>query len=72
MVMCEVAALITVAVLRAEVSDAVQQNMKQTLDKYDHEQNLVTTTWDNLQHEVRSSSIFNCSQFKLMLFISLN
>lgn len=52
MVVCELAACITVAVLRSEVQSAVKENMKQSMTQYGKNESLVTATWDDMQQEV--------------------
>ena len=51
LLICEVAAIITVLVLRSDVEDLVEKNMQKTMQNYGGE-SLVTQTWDNLQTEV--------------------
>ena len=54
-IICEVAAGITVAVLRKEVNNYAHNNMLETMDSYKPTNSnvLATGTWDDLQQEVR-------------------
>jgi len=47
--LCEIAAGITVAVLRPEVEDIVKGNMEKTMTSYGDPKSLITMTWDDLQ-----------------------
>jgi len=62
-VVCEVAACISVAVLRAQVSSAVRTNMQHTQDKYGAQDSLVTETWDHLQQEYKCCGVHNSSDW---------
>lgn len=55
--LCEIAAGITVAVMRPQVEELVKKNMDDTMDQYGSPKNLVTKTWDDLQKNV---SIYLC------------
>jgi len=63
LVVCEVAALITVAVLRAQVSSGVQANMAHTQDRYGAQDALVTRAWDTLQQEYECCGVHNSSDW---------
>jgi len=48
-VVCEIAAGITVAVLRSDIEVLVKKNMNETMTKYGDDKSIVTKTWDDLQ-----------------------
>lgn len=50
--LCEIAAGITVAVMRPQVEQLVKKNMDDTMEQYGSPKSLVTKTWDDLQKNV--------------------
>ena len=51
----EFAAAITVAVMRPNIEELVQENMNRTMKHYGEPKYLVTKTWDDLQKKVSST-----------------
>lgn len=49
--LCEIAAGITVAVMRSDVENLIKKNMNNTMGQYNNTQDLVTKTWDDLQRK---------------------
>lgn len=48
--MCEVAAAITVAVLRPDIENLIKKNLNETMGQYGEPKELATLTWDDMQH----------------------
>lgn len=85
--LCEIAAGITVAVMRPQVEQLVKKNMDDTMEQYGSPKSLVTKTWDDLQKNVstfanacvrkcviKEAFIWGGSYFKLftaLLFLGL-
>ena len=68
---CEIAGGIAAYVLRSDVDTVLTENMNKALNQYnatDH--GGVTDTWNIMQHEVNSNSLYSLSFFYFILLIT--
>ncbi|XP_037794555.1 CD63 antigen-like [Penaeus monodon] len=66
--LCEIAAGITVAVMRPQVEELVKKNMDDTMDQYGSPKNLVTKTWDDLQKNYHCCGTNNYTEWEITPF----
>ncbi|XP_066938960.1 CD63 antigen-like [Macrobrachium rosenbergii] len=57
--LCEIAAVITVAVLRRDAEKLVQENLNETMSYYDDPKALPTVAWNEMQHNLRCCGVLS-------------
>ncbi|XP_064103418.1 CD63 antigen-like [Macrobrachium nipponense] len=55
--LCEIAAVITVAVLRRDAEKLVQENLNETMSHYEDPKALPTVVWNEMQHKLRCCGV---------------
>lgn len=65
---CEIAAGITVAVMRSDVETLVKHNMEQTMDQYGDPKSLVTQTWNDLQSKYKCCGTNNYTEWESTVY----
>ncbi|KAK4318157.1 hypothetical protein Pmani_010825 [Petrolisthes manimaculis] len=60
----EFAAAITVVLLRPDIKKLVKKNMGESMDQYGEPKDLVTKTWDDMQHKYECCGTMNYTDWK--------
>lgn len=62
--LCEIAAAITVAVMRPDIEVLIKKNMNVTMNNYGNPKDLVTKTWDDLQQHRKCCGVTSYADWK--------